>query len=246
VFKRSEPVPLRPHSKAAALFYQLALRPHHAAARSVLLEALWPNMVSSFAQQSLNTLTYSLHKQLGEAIGGAAPILHDGGAYRLNAEAGVAIDVTWFDMLVKSGDDLYRTSSYAAAIGQYRHAVNLYRGDLGYGSDDIEPHDLSVLIERERLRACYLRLLATLADHAFRQGEYAGSLDLAQKLLASDPLREDAHRLAMRCYVRLGERGQALRQFRLCTEILRAEFDATPEPSTAALFEQIRSDPASI
>jgi hypothetical protein len=37
-----------------------------------------------------------------------------------------------------------------------------------------------------------------------------------------------------------------MRQYRLCEQILRAEFDVAPEPSTVALYEKIRLDPASI
>jgi DNA-binding SARP family transcriptional activator len=44
----------------------------------------------------------------------------------------------------------------------------------------------------------------------------------------------------MRCLVSRGERAQALRQYRLCEGILRAEFNAEPEAETEALYEQIR------
>jgi hypothetical protein len=50
----------------------------------------------------------------------------------------------------------------------------------------------------------------------------------------------------MRCHVRLGERAQALRQYRVCRQILEREFGALPEPSTQALFAQIRLDPGSV
>ena len=43
--------------------------------------------------------------------------------------------------------------------------------------------------------------------------------------------------------MRSGERGQALRQYRLCESILAAEFNAPPEPATTALFERIRLEP---
>ena len=86
-------------------------------------------------------------------------------------------------------------------------------------------------------------MLARLADYHFGHGEYATCLDVAWRLLGHDPCREDAHRLVMQCYTRLGERAHALRQYRLCTEILRTEFDAAPEPATLALFDQIRLSP---
>ncbi|NTU64270.1 MAG: alpha/beta hydrolase, partial [Chloroflexi bacterium] len=68
----------------------------------------------------------------------------------------------------------------------------------------------------------------------------------ASRLLTVDPCREDAHRLAMRCYARRGERAQALRQYQVCETVLRSEFDAVPEPATRQLFDQIRLSPASV
>ena len=50
----------------------------------------------------------------------------------------------------------------------------------------------------------------------------------------------------MRCYVRRGERAAALRHYGVCAQILRAEFDAAPEPATTALYEQIRRQPSGI
>ena len=65
-------------------------------------------------------------------------------------------------------------------------------------------------------------------------------------LSVRDPCREDAHRLIMRCYVRQGERAEALHQYRVCVNTLRVEFDSAPETATTILFEQIRLDPGSI
>src|SRR5438067_11315163 len=87
--------------------------------------------------------------------------------------------------------------------------------------------DVQALVERERLLACHLTVLAWLADYAYGEQDYTACLDYAGRLLGHDPCREDAHRLIMRCYVRRGERAQALHQYRLCAEILRAQFAAT-------------------
>jgi DNA-binding SARP family transcriptional activator len=99
------------------------------------------------------------------------------------------------------------------------------------------------VLERERLRAMCLTALARLADAHFELARYGQALHHAVRLLAVDPCREDAHRIAMRAYVRLGVRAQALRQYTLCQTILRDEFDAIPEPATEQLFRLIRTDP---
>ena len=91
-----------------------------------------------------------------------------------------------------------------------------------------------------------MTVLAHLADYYFSIGEYGNCLEFADQLLKNDACREDAHRLVMRCYVRRGERAQALHQYRLCTEILQSEFDAVPEQQTLQLYNQIRLSPHTV
>jgi DNA-binding SARP family transcriptional activator len=232
-----QPIVLRGGGKAEALLCGLALRSQHGLTRDRLIDSLWPDSEAVLAGQSLNSLVYSLNRLLGPELGGAPPVIYSGGWYRLNLEAGVAVDLTQFEQLAASGDLALAAGDADAAAQAYQAAVDLYRGDLCVGTD------VQSLVERERLRARYLNVLGQLADHHFGTANYDACLDAVLRLLAVDGCREDAHRLAMRCYVRRGERAQALRQYRLCESILASEFDAAPEPATHALFERVRLDP---
>lgn len=240
VWSGGEPVHLRVGGKAEILLTRLALRPGDPVSRDELLYTLWPNSESPMANQSLNSLVYSLHKLLGDELGAAPPVLHSQGAYRLNVEAGVGVDVAYFEWHANAGNRQLCRGDRAAGIESYDRAVRLYRGDLCGGME------LRAVVERERLRALYLTILARLADHYYDEADYTACLDYATRLLSNDPCREDAHRLVMRCHTRRGERAQALRQYRLCRDILCAEFDALPEPATIALYDQVRFDPSGI
>ena len=233
-------IALRGGGKTETLLAKLALHPDKLVSRDVLLDLLWPDSDLALAGQSLNTLVYSLHKLLGDALGGASPVLHHEGSYRLNLEAGVGVDTWQLERLSEAGDAAYRSGDRGRAGILYQRAIQLYQGDL------CAAHDLQAILERERLRTRYLSMLARLADSAFEDADYDGCLSYALRLLASEPAREDAHRLAMRCHVRRGQRAQAMRQYQLCTEILRHEFSADPEPATTALFERVRAEPAAI
>jgi DNA-binding SARP family transcriptional activator len=226
--------------KSQALLVTLATRPNHAASRETLLSAIWPDRDRDLSSQSLNSLTSNLRRALQDAIGGAAPVIHDSGHYRINIEAGIAVDVAEFDDYVLSGDRATQRGQVEDAVGSYQKALAIYEGDLCWAKD------IGCLMERERLRALYLTVTTRIADNHFRQGDYSHALQYAQAVLAGDPCREDAHRPVMRCYVRLGQRSQGLRQFRLCESVLREEFDAKPEFATSALFNTIRLDPAGI
>lgn len=240
LLKAGEPLPMRHALKTQTLLSSLALEQDFAAPRDTLLTALWPNTDSALASQSLNSLVHSLRKQLGGQLGGASPVMYLDGYYRLNVEAGIGIDVRWFCALVNAGDQHTRAGRTLDAAESYRSAARLYRGDLCFAND------VQALVEREHLRAQYLSLLARLADHHFDQAEYDQCLDYVSRLLTVDPCREDAHRLAMRCYARRGERTQALRQYQVCETVLRAEFDVAPEPATQQLHAQIRLSPTSV
>jgi DNA-binding SARP family transcriptional activator len=201
------------------------------------MASVWPDAEPQLAAQSLNSLVHHLQRLLGRPLSGAQLLLHVNGCYRLNFEAGVDVDAIRFATLADDGDRQRREMNLASALESYRCAVDLYRGDLTGGVQ------VQAVVERERLRSVYLTLLARLAEHSFQEGDYAACQGFAQRSLACEPCREDAHRMLMRCYVRQAERAQALRQYRLCENVLRAEFDAIPEAATTALFDQIRRNP---
>jgi DNA-binding SARP family transcriptional activator len=237
IVKTGTPVSLRAGGKAEQLLSSLALHPQVGVNRETLVAHIWPDTSAILANQCLNTLTHWLKRQLSDALGGQSPIVHMQSRYTLNLNSGLTVDVLEFESAVDAGHRLSAAGSTLAAIRSYERAVALYRGDLTPGSD------ISGLVERERLRATCLSTLARLAEAYFELANYEQALTCAIQLLGLDPCREDAHRMPMRAYVRLGTRAQALRQYTLCRKILAEEFDAIPEPATERLFTLIRTDP---
>jgi DNA-binding SARP family transcriptional activator len=233
-----ELIPIHPGGKSEGLLSLLALQAGRRMPRERLVQTLWPTTRDpALGLRSLNTLVYNMHKLLGPALNGAAPVLHEEGYYRLNSEAGIGVDVMHFDLLVDDGDWHMRDSDTVAALDAYTRAAALYRGDLCFAAD------AHTLMERERLRARYFTLLAQLGEIHFHADDYTIALEYLWRLLVRDPCREDAHRLVMRCYVRRGERAAALHHYQLCADVLLTEFDAVPEAETVALFDKIRREP---
>lgn len=238
LFRNGVPLFVRQGGKVEQLLVSLALGVRKGVAREELLRFLWPDSDRRLASQSLNSLVYSLRKRLGPALANRSPIVDDDGRVRLRLEAGITVDVIEFDAAVEAGDRSSRAGDTGRAIDSYSGAIDLYEGDLVIGP--VVQH----LVERERLRARFLSVRAHLADHHFARGEYDRALENALELLAFDACREDAHRMAMRCYVRLGARAQAVRQYRICRQILAEEFDAPPEDATERVYEMVRLEPA--
>jgi DNA-binding SARP family transcriptional activator len=240
ILKGDRPVSVRPGGKVERFIGILALHPDDGVGRDELLGLVWPDSEAELALQSLNSLVHSLQRTLSDALAGHPPIVRQNGRYRLNTAVGVAIDVKDFDAAVDNGDRRTRDGDLANAMDAYRQALEIYGGDLAVGTG------IQHLIERERLRARFLMVYARLADLHFASRDYERTLGCALRLLAYDPCREDAHRLAMRCYVRLGQRAQALRQYRICFEALAMEFEARPEESTEDLYLLVRTEPSRV
>ncbi len=80
--KLGYPVGVFNGGKAGALLCLLALQSEYFLARDALLSILWPQTNPTLATQSLNSLVYSLHKLLGDAIGGSTPVVHRTAATR--------------------------------------------------------------------------------------------------------------------------------------------------------------------
>jgi DNA-binding SARP family transcriptional activator len=240
LLKQGVPVAHCGGAKTEALLLSLAIHGTRGCSRERLLAPLWPDMDPLLASHSLRTLVHSLHKQLGGAMGDALPITHAGKMYRLNFEAGIITDLDRFAALARAGTRHWDQGCWSAARAAYQEAVALYRGDLRAGTD------ASARVERDRFQALYLVMLGRLADLARSEDDYPSALDFASLILRYDPGREDAHRTVMRCYARLGQRVQAMRQYLLCERVLQETFDAVPEPATRALYDRLRLEPETV
>ena len=75
-----------------------------------------------------------------------------------------------------------------------------------------------------------------LAAHYIEGGRLREGVRTCYRVLKKDRSDEDAHGLLTECFVRLGQRGRALRQYRLCEQALRDAYDVPPSPGTWALF----------
>jgi oligopeptide transport system substrate-binding protein len=142
---------------------------------------------------------------------------------QLDPQADLWLDVGEFEALA-SHQDLARLHS----------AVTLYRGALLEGF-----YDDWVLTIRYRLETLFCDVLTRLMVGQEAAGEHQAALNTAKRLLDHDPLREDAHRLAMRAFCRLDQRGAALEQYRRCRETVRQELDASPMIETTELHRAI-------
>lgn len=224
--------------KTASILRYLVLRRSRPVTRETLLELIWPDEQVGAAAASLHTTLSVLRKALAAELGaepGGGSIVYSDGAYALNPALHLQVDVAAFDAWCARGLASEQACCYDDAIGAYRVAIELYAGELVIG----DCYDSWLLIERQRLACAYFLIAHKLAHHCLERGLYAEAMAQAQRMLAHDPCREDAHGTLMRCFARLNQRTQALRQFELCCALLRRDLGVEPVPDLFTLREQI-------
>jgi DNA-binding SARP family transcriptional activator/Tfp pilus assembly protein PilF len=214
-----------PSRKARALLAYLAMQPEVRSPREKLATLLWGDRFDKQARQSLRQSLLSLRRQL-EPIAPGLLVL-DGELLGLNAQL-FSTDARDFAALAEEGGDLER-------------ALGLYRGEFLTGfSLDVEPFDAWVQGERARLAAIAARLFQLQVEESDEAVHGDQALRACERLVAIDPLREDWQRLALKLTARHRGRYQAITQAKALVTLLRREFNAAPEPATAALIEDIK------
>jgi DNA-binding SARP family transcriptional activator len=124
-----------------------------------------------------------------------------------------------------------------ASVNKIKEALALYSGELLEGW-----HCDWCIFERERLQNNYLAMLDKLARFHGTHHEYAAGLEYVDHILSYDRARERTHRQKIRLLYFSGNRIAALRQFHICSKILKDELGVPPSKQTLALYEQIHHD----
>jgi DNA-binding SARP family transcriptional activator len=97
-----------------------------------------------------------------------------------------------------------------------------------------------VLIERERFRQVRLHALETLCRRLSAEGRHAEATEAGVAAVASEPLRESAHGALIAAHLAEHNPGEALRQYRLCRDLLRQEFDLAPSAQLDGMVAHLR------
>jgi DNA-binding SARP family transcriptional activator len=212
------------HAKARALLFYLAATAL-AHSRDHLATLLWGESGQSDALHSLRSSLYYLR----QALRSNEIFEINEESLRLRPEM-FACDVEQFRRLLAAGD--------ADSLGR---AASLYRGPFlqGFTLPDAPAFEEWLRLEDTRLaRECIAALdrLATLAEG---QGEWSAAAGYIQQAIQLDPLDEETARRLIRLYLRQGQIGPALRQFRMLENQLQQELGLHPAPETYDLLGEI-------
>jgi DNA-binding SARP family transcriptional activator len=115
---------------------------------------------------------------------------------------------------------------------------------------DVNLHDLSgdllpdwyddwVLLERERFRHLRLHALETLCCTMAASGSFGQATEAGMMAVAGEPLRESAHRALITAHLAEGNPGEALRQYRLCSQLFAEQLGMAPSALLDALVAHL-------
>ncbi len=208
-----------PARGAQALIAVLALKPRIRTRETVAAE-IWPDGNGSGTSASLRQALWLVRSSFAAA---SIPLDRylwiDQEVIGFQPCAPIDLDVTRFEAALRG------------PASRPEEAIALYRGDLA------ECLGLECFaVERERLSDAFEDALALVAERRLAADEPYDARDAAERLLARDPLREEAHATLLKVYGRIGSRAQVLRQYRRLSRLLKGELGVEPLPETDAVF----------
>jgi predicted ATPase/DNA-binding SARP family transcriptional activator len=220
--------------KATALLIYLAVEAK-IQRRESLATMFWPESDSSHAKAALRRTLSALRKALG-------------GNWLEATRETLSLEYSWLDTevfteMVESTrqHDHDTRDSCQLCIQPLTSAVELYRDDFlaGFTLADSPDFDDWQYFQSQALQRRYSEALNRLTSAHARQKEFDQAIEYANRRLNIDVLNESAHRELMALYARVGQREQAMRQYRDCVRILQEELGAPPLDETIELHERI-------
>jgi DNA-binding SARP family transcriptional activator/ATP/maltotriose-dependent transcriptional regulator MalT len=220
VLRDGEPVTLA--EREHALLVAVAMRPE-ALARERLTDMLWPDLGESPARNAFHVCLHRLKSRLGDDNA----VVRTREGYRLGND--VRVDLWEIDRTVAG---LRAADTLDARQGAALRA--LYDGLRATRPAKFEAWEWFEPTERH-LRELRCEVAQALAKSALDEGRVQDALALAHEMIAYDPCDEPAREIAIRAYLRSGDRAAALRHFRQYRDTLEAELQCEPSEALAEL-----------
>jgi DNA-binding SARP family transcriptional activator len=224
--------------KVRALLAYLVCHRHRTFSRDHLTGLLWPEREPDAARHALRQAIYNLRSSLPEA-GAAGLVLSRNLEIGLGPDADCWLDAEAFEEALERGTERELVDPHHLSA-----AVQLYRGEFlaGFFVKDSPPFEDWLGTQQVRFREAAVEVLQRLIESYRRRGEYRFGVHYARRLVAIDPLSEEAHRTLMRLFALSGQRSRALAQYEELTNLLLHELAVSPLEETRRLHDSILAE----
>lgn len=217
-----------------AILRYLVAQPGYRATADALMGVLWPDEEPEVARRRLQVAVSSLRCSLNyghDCDPGGGYILCKNQLYQINPSVILRTDVDEFIALYQAGQNV----SLPEMISSYEQACRLFRGP--FLAEDLYAN--WSMRRREQLSQVYLTMCSALSRHSLAAGQHEDAARWARAILDENRCDEEAHRQLMRAYAAQGRRGDALRQYYYCEQVLLEELSIAPMPETTQIYQAI-------
>jgi DNA-binding SARP family transcriptional activator len=203
---------------------------HRAApvSRQQLAYQFWPESSDAQARTNLRNLIAQFRTALPNSD---HYLTADPRTLQWRTDATYTLDVVTFQTALAHAR---QSHPLAASRDPWDAVLAIYRGDL-------LPHiyDDWLTPFRDQLRNDYLSTLEGLSSVLEAQRNYPAALEVAQRILQADQLRETSYARLMKLYAAHGDRATALRVYHTCATMLIRELGVEPSPMLATIYERL-------
>lgn len=213
--------PLHTPLSAQRVVAFLALNPGRVS-RTFVAGHLWTFASEERAAGALRTALWRLRRPASMLVQSEGPWLSLG--------PDVEVDVADSSRLARGLLDDADTAIARTAFAGLRDAAELLP----------DWYDDWVLIDRERFRQLRLHALERLCLDFSAEGRHVEATEAGLAAVASEPLRESAHRALIEAHLAEGNPGEALRQYDICCGLLRRDLDLAPSATLDRLVAHLR------
>lgn len=181
--------------------------------RVLVAGTLWPEVTESRAYASLRSALSRLYGVVRDAV---------------------EVDPSELRLASRVRVDLHESQALAHrlldTVDQPLEAPDLSRAAITALSGELLPdwYEDWVLLKAEDWRQLRLHALEVLAGLLAAAGRYGDAAAAALAAVRADPLRESAHAALIRVHLAEHNQSEALREFKLYQDLLRAELDIEP------------------
>lgn len=211
------------HPKRLGLFLYLAREPGVAHQRESLLALFWPDSEVSRARNALRQSLHVIRASLGTEV-----VRSRGVGCVVVPTQEVSSDICFFHR--------------ALATEKLEDALALYGGEYlsGFYIDEVPPFERWVDNQREQARWLAGEAAVGLARRLEQQGDRARALRLFKRARSLAPFNESIARRHIWLLAAVGNRAEAVREYRLFAEQLKVDLGVAPSAATVQLGERVR------
>ena len=217
------------------VFACLVTERKQAVAQSDLAEAVWPESLPTSWTLALSAIVSRLRARLGSVGLPRARIIGNAfGCYQFTPPGETWVDVEAALAGLDAAEGAIAAGNPRAAYGPSLIATLILRRPFLLGQEGTWVDE-----RRAALTSSLVRALDCRAEALSANNELVLALTHAREAVRLEPYRESGYRRLMRLLAANGDRGEAVRAYQQCRDLLNKDLGVAPSAETESLYSEI-------